>query len=145
MPDPLGYDREQLKALASEILDLSIDTIELIQPRIADCNIIYNYLKDDSDTMLKYGAAIGQLFGGVNSLTKMVDIITINLNDTLDGLYDSYPDQSLASMLMIWDEQMYSLLIDVDNHVSQIEEYIKIFESPEMDIENFINKKVTIH
>lgn len=95
--------------------------------------------------MLRYGAAIGQLFGGVNSLTKMVDMLTINLNDVIDGLYDSYPDQALASMLMIWDEQMYSSLADVDNHVSQIEDYIKIFESPEMDIENFINKKATIH
>lgn len=141
----MGYDQEQLKILAGEILDLSIETIELIQPRISDCNIIYNYLKDDTETMLRYGAAIGQLFGGVNSLTKMVDILTINLNDVIDGLYDSYPDQALASMLMIWDEQMYSSLADVDNHVSQIEDYIKIFESPEMDIENFINKKATIH
>lgn len=123
------------------------DQVDILQGKITDINIIHNYLQHDDDLRLKYGGLIGELFGKVNALTRIVDETTLHLNDVTAGGYDHYPLESVASFIMLWDMQASNSLDLITEDLEQLERYIEYFKAINEDstIEVQYLSKPTVH
>lgn len=140
-------DIEGITAQAGSILDDITESVEVLQVRIDTVNAIHTYLKHDDDMMLKYGALIGELFGRINVYTLNVDEVTLNLNDVMDGIYDEWPSQSVAGMVMIWDSVAASSLGAIIGCLESLERYMEylnaINDDPSIEVQ--VNSKPVIH
>lgn len=126
-------------------MDYLIDCIDAIQPRLDDANIAFDYMGNDNDIRLKYGANMGSHFGQINILTKMADKITNNLNDVIDGNYDYLPANTIGGMVISWDHMLYDVIEDINVNISTIENYIKTLDGSEFDAVQLASKPATIH
>lgn len=120
---------EELKESAKAVIDHINDKVDDLQARIVDINVIHNYLQYDQDLMIKYSGQIGELFGKVNALTRIVDEMTLNVHDVISEGYDHYPSEVVASFVMLWDMQSSSSLDEIEEHIEQLERYIEYFKA----------------
>lgn len=136
-----------MKESATLSLDVISDWVDNLQARIVDINIIQNYLQNDTDMVLKYGNQISELFGKVNALTLIVDEMILYLNSVMNGEYDHYPTQVIASFIMTWDMQANSSLECVEEHIETLERYIDYFKAINEDtgLETTYLSKPTVH
>lgn len=138
---------DELKQGATDALDNISIRVDELQARIVDINIIHNYLQHDQELFAKYGGQISELFGKVNALTRIVDEMTLQLNDLAAGGYDNYPTIAISSFIMAWDMQATDSLDRITDDIEQLERYIEYFRAINEDvgIEVQYLSKPTVH
>ena len=147
MPEFLFLGLDELKESSTDSLDDITAWVDELQARIEEINIIHNYLQNDPDMVLKYGSQVAELFGKVNALTLVADEMILNINGVVVGEYDHYPEQVIASFVMVWDMRAQSTLESVQEHIEQLERYIEYFKAINDDVglEIEYKSKPTVH
>jgi hypothetical protein len=113
------------------MIDYLAQSIEPIQDRINELNVIHDYVKFDDVIMKKYGPMVGELFGIVNVHTKIVDGIINHLDDVDNGLYDGYPPQSVGALIFYWDTEIAISLSEIESSIADLEKYLCYFQEVE--------------
>lgn len=137
---------DELKEVSGTILDYMEETIEPLQKRINDLNSIHDFIKFDEALMKQYGSSIGERFGIVNVYTKTIDLITLHLDDVIEGKYDEYPAPAIGSLVFYWDKEVYSAFMEIETVVAELESYMQYFREYDIGDEvEIASQKPTVH
>ena len=82
--------------------------------------MLNDLLNENSDLRLEYGQYIGSLFGIINSDTQLIDEIVIHLGEIIEGGFDDYPSESVAALVIVWEEQAVAKLGDLGLTLDQL-------------------------
>ena len=110
----------EIKEEATIALDAINDQIDIYQARIELSSVLNDLLNENSDLRLEYGQYIGSLFGIINSDTQLIDEIVIHLGEIIEGGFDDYPSESVAALVIVWEEQAVAKLGDLGLTLDQL-------------------------